>query len=64
VEKLQGGAPNNFLILTKNNDPSIRKVETKISPRIPDAEHRTPMTIGPGAYNKTKSETVNNMMKM
>lgn len=29
-QKIQGGAPNNFLILTKNPDPSIKKMEQKM----------------------------------
>lgn len=34
AHKIQGGAPNNFLILTKNIDPTIRKVETKVNARL------------------------------
>ena len=34
VQKIQGGAPNNFLILSKNIDPSIHKVEITPKPRI------------------------------
>lgn len=52
VQKIQGGAPNNFLILTKNIDPSIRKVEPKMSPRLPDNMDPTPLAVGPGAYFK------------
>ena len=42
VQKIQGGAPNNFLILTKNIDPTIRRVEPKMSPRIPENVEPTP----------------------
>lgn len=41
VQKIQGGAPNNFLILSKNIDPCIRKVETMPSPRLLPPEMRS-----------------------
>ena len=41
VQKIQGGAPNNFLILSKNIDPCIRKVETHPSPRLLPPEERS-----------------------
>ena len=50
IKKIDGGAPNNFLVLTKNLDASVRKVPVQISPRLMDAEHRTPKSIGPGIY--------------
>ena len=52
VQKIQGGAPNNFLILTKNIDPTIRKVEPKMPPRLPDSLDNTPKPVGPGSYFK------------
>lgn len=51
VQKIQGGAPNNFLILTKNVDPTIRKVEPKMSPRIPETIDPS-KGLGPGSYFK------------
>jgi hypothetical protein len=41
VQKIQGGAPNNFLILSKNIDPCIRRVETMPSPRLHPTEIRS-----------------------
>ena len=52
VNKIQGGAPNNFLILTKNIDPTIRRVEPKMSPRLPDYQDPTNQAVGPGSYFK------------
>ena len=41
VQKIQGGAPNNFLILTGNKDPSIHKVEVSPKPRIEVVQQRS-----------------------
>lgn len=36
-----GGAPNNFTVLYPNLNPTIRRVDTKVTPRLPDVEHRS-----------------------
>lgn len=41
VKKIEGGAPNNFLILTQNNDPLIRRREPKESPRVPELQQNS-----------------------
>jgi len=58
VKKIDGGAPNNFLVLTKNLDASVRKVQTQVSPRLLDAEHRTPKNVGPGVYKQEKIASI------
>lgn len=68
MQKIQGGAPNNFLILSKNLDPWIRKVDTVPQPRILPAEQRSksfkfylliaPANIGPGAYVKDNAASL------
>lgn len=45
-----GGAPNNFTLCYKDLNPTIRKVEAKISPRIAPAVSNTPQVLGPGVY--------------
>lgn len=46
-----GGAPNNFTLCFKDLNPSIRKVETRPSPRLAPTTSPTPMTLGPGVYS-------------
>lgn len=50
VQKIQGGAPNNFLILSKNFDPFIHKVETSPQPRLLPPEMRSKQTILVNCY--------------
>ena len=61
-----GGAPNNFTLCFKDLNPSIRKVETRPSPRLmpatsPSKYHGifilivfilAPMMLGPGVYEE------------
>jgi hypothetical protein len=41
VQKIQGGAPNNFLVLSKNLDPCIHKVDVVPQPRLLPPEMRS-----------------------
>ena len=36
-----GGAPSNFTIGYPHLNPTIRRVETVVASRLPDAEHRS-----------------------
>jgi len=46
-----GGAPNNFTLCYKDQNPTIRKVETRPSPRLAPAHSNTPHNVGPGVYS-------------
>ena len=63
-KQIQGGAPNNFTILSKSVNPYIHHVEVKEQPRIPGFHEPSkpnnsrnlfslaPANIGPGSYSK------------
>ena len=45
-----GGSPNNFTLCYRDMNPTIRKVETKPSPRLQPTISFTPQALGPGVY--------------
>jgi len=51
-KQIQGGAPNNFTILSQSKNPFIHQVRVKESPRLPDQSVPTPAKVGPGSYGK------------
>ena len=51
-----GGAPNNFTIGYAHLNPTIRRVESVIKPRIPDEINYTPLDVGPGSYLMDKAD--------
>ena len=47
-----GGSPNNFTLCYRDMNPTIRKVETRPSPRLQPTISFTPQALGPGVYTQ------------
>lgn len=55
VKEFQGGAANNFVLFTRQNQ-SMRNVEIPEKPRLPEPVQATPAALGPGSYHPKQQD--------